>query len=780
MSKIFCADTAVLDRNSLVFTIHNQLQLRVDILTPRLFRLRFSNNGTWTESALNRYQIYRQLPTQPEFTLTNQETTVAITTTAAKLEIAQDDGRFCLLDNAGNILLRQTEAPQIGKGYRYAMKLTDDERLYGLGDVSRENIMRRGESYETWVKNVKSYIPIPVIFSSRNWGLLLNTSWRHFFDVGKTDPEQLICTAAQADADFYLFTGDGFAGLLDEYSALTGRPALLPIWAYALTYVCNQQVDAFKLVDEASTFRREDIPCDVIGLEPGWMEKNYDFSTNKKWHPERFFISKWASIGPQTFIGALKRLGFKLSLWLCCDYDLSNYEEQQLVGKTTMNNNQQNQLPPKEDDDDFEKDQRFQTTNTKAATSSQTLNNESPEKTMETVQPEPWFAHLKKFIDQGTCAFKLDGSNQVIEHPDRAWGNGMNDEQMHNLYPLIYGKQMAQGFEEYTGCRAMVYSAGGYTGIQQYVATWAGDTGGGPKPLASMLNLGFSGHSNHSCDMDVFCPSGIHFGFLQTWAQLNNWAYWRQPWLLEPAALQMFKDYARLRYQLLPYLYSTAAQAARSGMPVMRAMAMVYTDDPAWDQVLSQYMLGDFFIVTAYTDELRLPAGNWIDFWTGRTLRGPLVTKAEFPPNRGGCLLIREAAIIPCWSVMPHVEQGFATEVTFRAYPGDNTASFVFYEDDGQSLKYREGQFTTTLLECRPDTIVIHPRQGAFDDMPASRTVEMLIRTAIQPDTVMVNGNATCDWVWDEADTTIKLSLGSCPCQQKLSVTWKFTQTNKF
>jgi alpha-glucosidase (family GH31 glycosyl hydrolase) len=65
--------------------------------------------------------------------------------------------------------------------------------------------------------------------------------------------------------------------------------------------------------------------------------------------------------------------------------------------------------------------------------------------------------------------------------PKRAWGNGMTDEEMHNLYPVIYAKQMARGFEAHTQRRAMVYSAGGYAGVQQYVATWAGDTGGGAK-----------------------------------------------------------------------------------------------------------------------------------------------------------------------------------------------------------------------------------------------------------------------------------------------------------
>lgn len=106
---------------------------------------------------------------------------------------------------------------------------------------------------------------------------------------------------------------------------------------------------------------------------------------------------------------------------------------------------------------------------------------------------EPWFEHLKKFVDQGARCFKLDGANQIVDHPDRKWGNGMDDEEMHNLYPLIYGKQMSQGYADYTGRRSMIYSASGYAGIQRFCASWAGDTGGGPKPLATCSTMAIPG-----------------------------------------------------------------------------------------------------------------------------------------------------------------------------------------------------------------------------------------------------------------------------------------------
>ena len=96
----------------------------------------------------------------------------------AKLAIRASDGAITLADAAGKPLTEQA-APQYqaGGGYDVRFALSNDERLYGLGDVSRENVMRRGGVYEFWVLNVKAYIPIPVVFSSRGWGLCRDRGW---------------------------------------------------------------------------------------------------------------------------------------------------------------------------------------------------------------------------------------------------------------------------------------------------------------------------------------------------------------------------------------------------------------------------------------------------------------------------------------------------------------------------------------------------------------------------------------------------------------------------
>jgi alpha-glucosidase len=753
-------DSAPLGPQNLVFDLGDGAAVRVDVLGECLFRIRHSKTGQWTESALNRYGILNAAFPTVAVQRTEANGIVTLATRQARLSVGRKDGTVALATAGGKTLTEQASASyQPRGGYDLRFTLAKGERLYGLGDVSRENIMRRGGAYELWVLNVKSYIPIPMVLSNRGWGLLMNTTWRNSMDVGKSDPDRLICTAPRSDVDYYLFCGADYRGLLETYTSLTGRPALLPIWGYGLTYVCNQNIDAFSMMNEAVGFRREQIPCDVIGLEPGWMSKNYDFSTEKAWHPQRFPIPHWAPKGPHTFLGALKRKGFKLSLWLCCDYDLGVYEEQQLAGKDAA-------APGAKGT------RQGATVNVQEGFADERLSKPDGAKTQSAAPdgaapqaPEPWFEHLKKFVDQGVAAFKLDGAAQVIEHPTRHWGNGMTDEEMHNLYPVIYAKQMARGFEQHTQRRAMVYSAGGYTGVQQFVATWAGDTGGGPRPLASMLNLAFSGHSNHSCDMSVTDVEGIHFGFLQTWAQQNNWDYWYQPWYLEKVHTDAYRQYAQLRYKLLPYLYSTAAEAALTGYPVMRAMSMTYPEDSAWDTCLSQYMLGDFLLVSAFSRQLRLPPGEWIDFWSGKRITGPATLPIEITPSRGGALMVKSGAILPTWPAYDHVEKGWSPQVSLLVYPSAQS-SFTLYEDDGQSLGYRKGQFACTPLICKTEgstiTLTIGPRDGKYAGMPATRHFTATIHLPHRPKTVKLDGAPLADCPWDKEGSVLTVPVPGC------------------
>ena len=357
---------------------------------------------------------------------------------------------------------------------------------------------------------------------------------------------------------------------------------------------------------------------------------------------------------------------------------------------------------------------------------------------------ENWFEHHKKFVDQGVELFKQDGSNQVLEHPDRKWANGMEDEEFHNLYPLVYSRQMHEGFRDHTGRRFTGFSASGYAGLQRYTGTWTGDTGGGAKPLAAMLNLGLSGHGLITCDMEVAQSEGIHFGFLQAWAQVNSWNYWRHPWLLGDELKPVFTFYARLRARLIPYLYSYAHQEHRTGLPILRAMPLEFPDDPEAVGLLTQYLLGHELLVSAFTEKVYLPAGEWVDYWTGERHAGPKWLEYAPPAGRGGGLFARAGALLPLTRhVADYVGQKPLEEMVLEVFPGA-AGTFALVEDDGTTYAYETGAVAETRFEQHPGadglTVRIGARQGEYDGMPARRTYRVQVRLPVPPRQVRLDG----------------------------------------
>jgi alpha-glucosidase (family GH31 glycosyl hydrolase) len=726
--------------------------LRIDVLAENLFRVRRSAGGEWTESGMNRYGVLKRDWAAVKFA----KSANALSTAAAELTVdaASGDIRLKSLVSRADVAIRSELA---GKGYKVRFSLDKGERVYGLGDVSRENIQRRGHSYEIWVKNINSYIPIPMVHTTRGWGVFMNTTWRNVFDVGKTDKDALVCSAPQSELDFYVFAGKGPRELLDIYTELTGRPQLLPAFGYGFTYVTNENIDMFGLLNEARQFRDRGLPCDVIGLEPGWMEVFYDRTTRKEWNKKLFKFPHWAPKGNHTFIGALNRMGFKLSLWLCCAYDLFRYEEQCYAGQARKMG-----IKPEIPDDITE---TWQDDRITGENKDPRLNN----KMLKVLKaPEggfkegdlPWFEHLKKFVDQGAQCFKLDGAYQVTDwngHPNRKWANGASNEENHNLYPLVYGKQMARGYEDYTKRHSMVYSAGGYAGVQQYVATWAGDTGGGEKPCASLVNLGMSGHANQSCDMGIFNPRSLHFGMLQTWSQQNNWAYWHQPWYQRDEAFANFRNYVKLRYRLLPYIYTAAAEAHRTGFPVVRGLPLAYPEIPEYDECKTTYMFGNDLLVGAFADNVQIPPGTWYEWRSGEKVTGPCARPVPVSPEWGGALYVRAGAAVPTWPGAVCIDGGSKADVDFEFYAGADWTGEL-YEDDGISLGYRKGKCVRTALSSREtdgaSEFSIGKRKGSDSYVPAVHNVSVRLHGFQAPPKSVSFCGKPVEGTWDAASRT--------------------------
>lgn len=672
---------------SVTFQTSTGSHLLIVPVSPFAFHIRVNRTGQFDKPApLNRYGIITP-PGSPVHSETEDRgACLQLNTDVASLQVDRHTGEVALSSRAGTVLTRQNKPPYGGgpDGFEAWFALSSEERIYGLGDQYDAPLMKRGRQISINLRGNRVHAPVPFLLSSKGWALLVDTDQEHEFDVGRSSPDELHIQGKRGELAYYLIAGVNLADLLRKYGELTGPSVLLPIWAYGLTFICNQQTTARDMIEDALKFRREGIPCDMIGLEPTWMDQPFDYKSTVQWHPDRFFIPQWMPEGAHTFMGALQTMGFKLSLGLYLRDHAGTDNKQGYA--------------------------------------------------------ESWYEYLRPFVAQGVQGFKLNTKLPVQEQARIPAFPHEDTEAASLMESNIVSRDIQEGFAEQTGRRAMVYTPVGYTGIQKYAAIWSG---GRQQPHLSILNLGLSGIPHMSVAMNLHTPAGIHFGFFQPWSKVNSWAYWRHPLLLDPHLLSIFKTYAKLRYRLLPYIYSAANVAVRTGLPIARAMPLAYPDDTEAVSRQNQYMFGDDFLVVVFTDQVYLPDGEWLDYWTGERHTGPTTLTYSTPGHAGGPLFVRVGAILPMWPDMEYAGQKPPDRMELHLYPGSDRV-YTLYEDDGVSLDYRQGVCAETKIRCRYNrksfAVEIGPQIGSYQNMPEQRSWEIVVHSFDLPEVVRVEG----------------------------------------
>ncbi|RKN86269.1 helix-turn-helix domain-containing protein [Paenibacillus ginsengarvi] len=719
-------------RAAMIVLTSTGLHMRIEPIAPHTFHIRINRTGCFeAPSPLVRLGVVAPSSAPVCWEMKMREEDMDLSTESASLRVDRRSGELSLYGAAGTLLTRQNRPPRSGyetqadpgdapagasdDGFDMQFALAAEERIYGLGDQLDTPLMKRGCKIAISFRNGKEvHAPVPLLLSSERWGLLMDTDRRHEFDVGCSSPDVVRIRGNRGELAFYLFAGGGLAELLRKYTELTGPAALLPVWAYGLSFNCNQQATARDMLEDAMKFRREGIPCDMIGLEPAWMDRSFDYDGPINWNPDRFYIPQWLPKGAHTFMGALRAAGFKLTLGLYL-----------------------------RDDSDAGKQLHL---------------------------PENWYEYLKPFVAQGVLGFNLCTPIPIREMANAPVAADDRSEDAESLpHSTAVSRSIREGFAAQTGLRPMIYTPVGYTGIQKYAAVWSG---GRSRSHLSVLGLGLSGIPHMAVDMELHTAAGIHCGFFQPWSKVNSWAYWRHPLLLDQELLLLFKTYARLRYQLLPYIYSAAHVAARTGLPIARAMPLVFPDDPRAVVQQNQYMFGDAFLVAAFTDQVYLPTGDWYDYWTGEKFTGPADISYRVPKHAGGPLFVRAGAIVPMWPDMEYAGQRPAERLELHVYPG-GSGEFTLYEDDGVTFGYAHGELAVTSIACREERRVIGvelgPCVGRYPDMPESRIWEVVVHALDKPAAIKVDGKqwretsgsfkkpSPASWSYDRKAGTLRL-----------------------
>jgi alpha-glucosidase (family GH31 glycosyl hydrolase) len=344
-----------------------------------------------------------------------------------------------------------------------------------------------------------------------------------------------------------------------------------------------------------------------------------------------------------------------------------------------------------------------------------------------------------------------------------AWWNDEADY-ANNFQFFNMGRSLYEGQRGYSYLREWSINRNYYLGAQRYgYAEWSGDiqTGFGSmahqrarmlatlntgQPHWSMDGGGFFGHptpENYArwIEFAAFVPiTRVHGDNREK----------RQPWVYGPTAEAAATAALRLRYELLPYLYSYERTATETGVGIVRPLIWVYPDDPQVADATDAWMFGDAFLVSPVVQQgesehsVYLPAGTWYDYFRGTAIEGAKTIRYSVDPQtwKDIPLFVRQGSIIASQPFQDYVGQKPAAEVTLDIFVGPRQANFTYYDDDGNTYAYEKGAYyrqpITTLGAGSSVQVKIEAPQGSY--RPALSTYVLRIH-GIRASVVTVNGS---------------------------------------
>ena len=758
-------------------------RVRVGFATPDAVRVRMHPAGRFVPDVS--YAI-DGAPPRARATVTNK---------GALTELRSDSGTRVVIrrtpelaisvyDSAGQLVVGDDPARPMAfntsdGSVETSMRRDDYELYYGFGEKTFP-MSRHQQSMVMWNADVPdypaghdpSYQAIPffiALHEGRSYGLFFNNSWRTWFDMGKTDPQRYSFGAKGGELDYYVFTGGAArtpAGVLRDYTALTGRGALPPLWSLGYhqsrwSYMNQQQV-----LDVAQEFRKRRIPADVIYLDIDHMDGFRVFTWNPRTFPD-----------PKQMVDQLHDQGFRavtiVDPGIKLDPDFPVYRSGREQGVYVRRPD----------------------------------GSELHEKVWPGVCAFPdftlpaaraWFGSLYQApLDLGIDGFWNDmnepgvfpadgfdkpeiglGPQRTFPLDARHAGDGIPGS--HAQYHNVYGMQMARASFEglrklRPGKRPMVLTRAGFAGVQRYAAVWTGDNSPNWTHLAltipMLTNLSVSGVPFVGADVGGFMGSAsaeLHARWMQAAAltpyfrtHSNDVSAPREPWSFGPEYERINRGAITLRYQLLPYLYSLFEANERTGIPPMRPLWFDYPGDARASLVEDQFLAGGDLLVAPVLHEGRtsrevyFPKGStWIDWWTGARHKGGTTAKVAAPLDRLP-LYIRAGAAVPTTAAVQHTGEMKDQPLTLAVAVGAGGSSRVF-QDAGDGYGYREG--ASRMIEVRQD------ERGVSLDIPSRQGYQRVgaiefVGLAAAPGVVSIDGKPVQDLRFDPRTRRLRIAL---------------------
>ncbi|MFT3827260.1 MAG: glycoside hydrolase family 31 protein [Chitinophagaceae bacterium] len=741
-------------RKGNIFTFYNTNgPVQVEFCTPQLFRVR--TNWNQPLEANEPWMVVKYQWADVPVTVTDKKDHSLLTTSALQVKVYKTPFRIEVLDKSGKLLTADAAEGSIKKeagSVSCTKQLFADEHFFGFGERMdfvdqrskkvKLNVGRgKGQPHIIGAYNVleANYSPVPFFMSTRGYGIFFHNAFPTTWDMGFANSQQYRFSAAGGELDYYFMYGPALPDVLAQYTTLTGKAPLLPKFALGLhvgTYSGgtwgHEELTSDKYVIElAKRLRELGIPVDLLWLDSTWRifgKAGGKGATSFEWR-ETF-------TNPAAMFDSLYAL---------------NYNMVGLHLRPRFDNGNRIRL--------LDTAQQLKYTYPEGNYAGEFVN------FFDSASVDFWWKHgVMRVASIGAKFLKTDEGSAfggLANESEKTGPAGKDVAKLHNLFPVAYAKAPYEKFQEFNGIRGLNQTREGYAGIQRYPFIFAGDWPSEwqyfPAVIKAGLNIGLSGVGywahcmggfEHDadpelyirwCQFGMFSPVALVFG-------MDHPGY-KEPWNYGADALRNFKKYDSLRYSLLPYLYSSAYQQYKTGLPLMRALVLHYQDDENVYSIADQYLLGDNLMICpvttkgAVTRSIYLPEGKWFDYWTGKTYTGKqnihVVTPLDSMP-----VFVKAGSILPQQPVQPYIGQKEPQQLTLNIYPGNG--KFGLYEDDGRTLQYQQGKFAVTNMQVvetgKELQITIKPAAGAYTS--AVDQYKLAIRLAQTPAKLVVNGQS--------------------------------------
>jgi oligosaccharide 4-alpha-D-glucosyltransferase len=613
------------------------------------------------------------------------------------------------------------------------------ERVLGMDRRGHRMPLYNRAHYGYTTESSQMYYGLPAVMSSDRYAIVFDNPGNGWLDIGATEEDVLQFSSVGGRTAYLVLAGDDYPALIENYTDVTGRQPLPPRWAFgnfASRFGYRTEKQARNVVRR---FQRHKIPLDTIVLDIYWFGPdvqghmgNLDWDRNA-WPNAEDMIADFARDGIKTIVVTEPFILSTSKRWddavasgaIATDEAGEPYTYDFYFGNTGLI-------------DIFDE------------------------------QARDWFwQRYKELFEQGIAGSWGDLGEPEVHPADIRHRLGdvnmvATGDELHNAYGHTWTRMVYENqIRDYPDMRPMIMMRAGFAGTQRYgVIPWTGDVArewGGLKPQVELsLQMGLFGlaytHSDlggftHGVPPDHFSPLDpelytrwLQYGVFQpVYRPHAQDGVPPEPVFQKRRTRNIVRDFIKLRYRLLPYIYTLAYENSTTGMPLMRPLFFADENNTALIDIRDSYLWGDAFLVHPVTDpgiesvDVELPDGTWFDFWNGERYEGGATASIDVDLETIP-VLVRAGSFVPMIEDIQTTADYSSERLTLHYYADATVSSATgqMYEDDGASrLSLEQGEFELLRFRARQDgdslDIDLRREGGVYEGRPETRRLTIVI-----------------------------------------------------